>query len=170
MTSSSVERCDWPVGRSVPDLEHGVPGPGSHGGSVLRHAETADAIVVPGQHACAARNSRSHHVQRKLRKTVTTRTDAQANSNVSFMRTCDCSISRTFQRSAHFFPHKLTFSTSILILSVFLLPIFGRCLSFYSCVFTVTILYPRAVVGAKTVSLSVRHIAYFTVHFCILCK
>jgi len=44
-------------------------------------------------------------------------------------------------------------------------------LSFFkSCVFTVTILYLRAVVRAKTVSLSVRHIAYFTVHFCILCK
>jgi len=43
-------------------------------------------------------------------------------------------------------------------------------LSFYSCVFIVTILYLRAVVRAKTVSLSVRHIAYFTVHFCMLCK
>jgi len=40
----------------------------------------------------------------------------------------------------------------------------------YSCVFIVTFLYLRAVVRAKTVSLSVRHIAYFTVHFCILCK
>jgi len=38
-------------------------------------------------------------------------------------------------------------------------------LSFYSCVFIVTILYLRAVVRAKTVSLSVRHIAYFTFTF-----
>ena len=42
--------------------------------------------------------------------------------------------------------------------------------SFYSCVFIVTILYLRAVVRAKTVNLSVWHIACFTIHFCILYK
>jgi len=43
-------------------------------------------------------------------------------------------------------------------------------LSFYSCVFIVTILYLRTVVRDETVSLSVRHTAYFTVQFCILYK
>ena len=47
---------------------------------------------------------------------------------------------------------------------------YSPIMSFYSCVFVVTILYLRAVVRAKTVSIFVRHTAYFTVHFCILCK
>jgi len=46
--------------------------------------------------------------------------------HVSFMQICVCHIFRTFQQSAHiayFFPHKLAFSTAILILFLFPLPI-----------------------------------------------
>jgi len=53
-------------------------------------------------------------------------------------------------------PYKLCISRPISFIVVFLL------LQFCT--------YGQLIVRAKTVSLSVRHIAYFTVHFCILCK
>jgi len=46
--------------------------------------------------------------------------------HVRFMQICDYRIFRIFQQSAHiayFFPHKLAFSTAVLILFLFLLPI-----------------------------------------------
>ena len=55
--------------------------------------------------------------------------------HVSFMRICDCRIFRSLRHFLHisaryayciFFLHKLTFSTAVLILFVFLLPIYIR--------------------------------------------
>jgi len=47
------------------------------------------------------------------------------NSRVSFMRMCECRRPAFFSkvRILHIFPHKLAFTTAILILFVFLLPI-----------------------------------------------
>ena len=41
--------------RLVPDLEEAVPGAGADSHAVLGHAQTADPIVVTGQHACGNR-------------------------------------------------------------------------------------------------------------------
>ena len=40
-------------GGSVPDLEEAVPAAGGDGHAVLAHAQARDAVVVPGEHACA---------------------------------------------------------------------------------------------------------------------
>ena len=46
--------CRLVLGSSVPDLEEAVPRSSADGHAVFGHSETADAVVVAGQHTLAA--------------------------------------------------------------------------------------------------------------------
>jgi len=54
--------------RLVPDLEEAVPRPGSDGHSVLGHAETADAVVMPSENTYHTHTQTRTNITYKLSK------------------------------------------------------------------------------------------------------
>ena len=85
------------------------------------HWHHSSPVTTKSRLAPTTSNARSHTTT-----SISKATMLPLFRHVSFMRICNCRILRLLPHFYIFFPHKLAFSTAILILFVFLLPISVR--------------------------------------------